>query len=198
MPHKVPTLIYKYNPNGFVLIGLYIFCLGIFIFNLLSMSTLQIGIFGALFLAVPLYVRYSDNPKVRMQVWDKRKLIFSSDAIDFGEDHYPVTELETAAVYLDSFDGFEFRTLGEPGVNSSQGRLVERRADGDDNKISFRHGGIIEDFTFYLADYAHFAAFRAVINDWAASGVNVVLKQRFDDEFIVGEMRYFNTASERV
>jgi hypothetical protein len=34
-----------------------------------------------------------------MQVWDERKLIFSSDAMDFGEDHYPITELETAAVY---------------------------------------------------------------------------------------------------
>jgi hypothetical protein len=133
-----------------------------------------------------------------MQVWDERKLIFSSDAIDFGEDHYPIAELETAAVYLDSFDGFEYRTLGQPGVGGSQGQVVERRADGDENKISFRHDGKIEDFTFYLADYAHYAAFRGVISDWAEAGVNVVVKQMFDDEFIIREMRYFNTGSEHV
>jgi hypothetical protein len=33
-----------------------------------------------------------------------------------------------------------------------------------------------------------------VINDWSAAGVNVVVKQVFDDEFVIGEMSYFNTA----
>ena len=72
--------------------------------------------------------------------------------------------------------------------------LVQSIADGDNNKISFRHGGEIDDFTFYLANFAQYAQFQAVINDWSAAGVNVVVKQVFDDEFIMGEMSYFNTA----
>jgi len=35
--------------------------------------------------------------------------------------------------------------------------------------------------------------FRAVINDWLAVGVNVALRQAFNDEFIIGEMSYYQT-----
>jgi len=126
--------------------------------------------------------------------WDKRTLIFSSEMISFGEDLYAVNELETAAVYLESFDGFKYRRFKNPGLNYGGRILVQSIADGDNNKISFRHGGEIEDFTFYLANFAQYAQFQAVINDWSAAGVNVVVKQVFDDEFIMGEMSYFNTA----
>jgi hypothetical protein len=194
MPHNVPTRVYKYNPYGFLVIGIYIICLGIFIFHLLlmSMSTLQIGIFGAMTLAVPLYVRYGNNPKWRMMVWDEQRLVFSSTAIDFGDDHYPVNEMETAAVYLESFDGFKYRAIGMPRNKFGLGVMVEKKTDGDNNKISFRHGGETEDFTFYLANYAEYAELRKVIYDWSAAGVNVVVRQIFDDEFIKGEREYFN------
>jgi hypothetical protein len=194
MPHKVPTRVYKYNLNGFLVIGIYIICLGIFIFHLLlmSVSTLQIGIFGAMILAVPLYVCYGNNPKWRMMVWDERRLVFSSTAIDFGGDHYPVSEIETAAVYLESFDGFKYRALGLGRKFYGLEVIVEKKTDGDNNKISFRHGGETEDFTFYLANYAEYAELRKLINDWSSAGVNVVVRQIFDDEFINGEREYFN------
>ncbi len=193
MPNKVSTNVYTTNPNGIAVVIIFIIGLGIFIFHLISMSTLEIGIVGSIFLAVYLYIRYSDNPRWRMQVWDDRKLIFSSDAIDFGDSHYPVSEMETAAIFLDSFDGFEFRGLRTAGAGSSGSLTVDRKTDGDNNKISFRHNGEVEDFTFYLANYEKFGIFQAVINDWSARGVNVVLKQTYDDDFIKTEMAYFNT-----
>jgi hypothetical protein len=194
MPHKVATRVYTYNPTGIAVVVIFIMGLVIFIFHLLSMSTLQIGIVGSIFLGGWLYVYYGDNPNWQMRIWGKRRLIFSSDTIRFGEDHYPVSELETAAVYLESFDGFEYRALENPGTRC-QGKSVERKADGNNNKISFRHKGEIEDFTFYLASYAQYAEFMAVINDWSVAGVNVVVRQIFEDGFIMEEMGYFNTAA---
>jgi hypothetical protein len=73
--------------------------------------------------------------------------------------------------------------------------LVDRMADGDNNKISFRHNGEVEDFTFYLANYEQFAIFQAVMYDWSAAGVNVVLKQIYDEDYIRSEMAYYNTPS---
>jgi hypothetical protein len=191
MPHSVSTLVYKYNPKGFWLIGLYIVGLIIFIFHLLTLSTIQIGLIGIIFLAVPLYVQYGDNEKVRMRIWDERKLIFSSDGIYFGDEHYPVQELETAAVYLEAFNGFQYRALGSIGAGGAS--FVNKKVDGDNNKISFRHQGKVEDFTFYLANYAQFAMLKAVINDWSLTGINVVVKQAFDDEFISYEMNRYDT-----
>jgi hypothetical protein len=193
MPHSVSTLVYKYNPKGFWLIGIYIVGLVIFISHWLTLSTAQIGLIGIIFLAVPLYVRYGDNENVRMMIWDERKLIFSSNSIDFGDDHYPVSELETAAVYLESFNGFTYRALG-PTMNNAA-LFVDKQVEGDNNKISFRHQGKVEDFTFYLANYAQFAMLKTVINDWSLAGINVVLKQAFDDEFIYSEMSRYNTAA---
>ena len=37
--------------------------------------------------------------------------------------------------------------------------------------------------------------FSAVINDWLAAGVNVALKQVFEDDFIIGEMAHYHTES---
>ena len=188
MLHKVVTPVYTFNPNGIAVVVIFIIGLGIFIFHFLSMSNVGIGIAFFIFLFVYLYVRFSNNQKWRMLIWNEKKLIFSSEAIDFGESHYPVSEMETAAVYLDSFDGFAFR-----GVVVGRTQMGNRMADGDNNKISFRYNGQVEDFTFYLANYEQFAIFQAVINDWAAQGVNVVLKQTYDDDFIRTEMEYFRT-----
>jgi hypothetical protein len=198
--HTVSTLVYKYNPIGITLLVGYIIGLFVFIFHILSLSGTQILVYGGLFFAILVYVRYGDNKKIRLMIWDERKLIFSSGSIDFGNDHYLVQELETAAVFLDSFDGFEFRGLKTPGSRGDNtinryGLLVHRQTDGDNTKISFRHQGQVEDFTFYLANYAQFAMFQAVIRDWSAAGVNVVLKQTYDDDFIGTEMAYFNTSA---
>ncbi len=193
MSHAVSTLVYKYNLKGFWLIGLYILGLAVAIYHIFSMSTGQILFWGSVFLAVPLYVQYGNSEMVRMQVWDERKLIFSSEGIYFGDAHYPIRSIESAAIYLESFQGFQFRSLGTPGLIGSLGPVVDRITDGDANKISFRHGGIVEDFTFYLANYAQYAMLQAVLYDWSRAGVNVALKQQFEDEFIRGEMNYFQT-----
>ncbi|HEV8506071.1 MAG TPA: hypothetical protein VGQ53_11745 [Chitinophagaceae bacterium] len=189
MPNQVSTIVYKYNSKGFVLIGIYILGLIVAFYHSLSMSMWEILFFGAIFLAVPLYVQYGNNNKVRMLVPDERSLIFSGQGIQFGLDHYPVKDIEAAAVFLEAFTGFEYRLFGAAGRSRENIRQV---SNGDQNKISFRFKGEIVDFTFCLTSYAQFCMFRAVINDWLAAGVNVVLKQAFNDEFIIGEITYYD------
>jgi hypothetical protein len=154
------------------------------------MSTGEILFFGAIFLAVPLYVQYGHSEKVRMLVPDERLLILSGEGIDFGEEHYPVKEIETAAIYLESFTGFEYRVFG-----AGNNRSAYIKANGDGNKISFRYQGEVQDFTFCLTSYAQFCMMRTVINEWIVAGVNVALRQAFDDEFIIQEMEYYGTSS---
>jgi hypothetical protein len=189
---KVSTVVYKYNTNGFVLIGIYIICLFIAIMHLISMSTGEILFFGAVFLAVPLYVQYGNSEKLRMLIPDERSLIFSGEGIDFGEEHYPVKDIETAAIFLESFTGFEYRIFGAIAPSDKNAYV---KANGDGNKISFRFGGEVQDFTFCLTSYAQFCIMRNVINEWIAAGVNVALRQAFDDDFIIQEMEHYQTPS---
>jgi hypothetical protein len=189
---KVSTIVYKYNTNGFALIGIYIICLFIAFTHILSMSTGEILFFGAIFLAVPLYVQYGHSEKVRMLVPDERLLILSGEGIDFGEEHYPVKEIETAAIYLESFTGFQYRSYG---TGSGAGMIRDITADGDGNKISFRYQGEVQDFTFCLSSYAQFCEMRNVINEWLAAGVNIALRQAFDDDTIMKEMENYRAPS---
>ncbi len=176
----------------FLVIGVYAVCVFIFILQVLSMtmSLAETGILGAVFLAIPLYAQYGNSKYFKLRVFDEKKLIFSSDGIHFGEDNYPLIGLEAAAVYLDSFDGFMFRDLSITGGNH-KAQVVGRKMDGDNNKISIRFNGEIEDFTFYLENYEKYALFQAVLRDWSASGVNVVLKLTFSDEYMEEQMRFF-------
>ena len=140
-----------------------------------------------------MYVQYGNSNNVRMLVPDERSLIFSGRGIQFGLEHYPVKDIEAAAVFMESFTGFEYRLFG--GAAKIAGENTGQISKVIPNKISFRYKGEIIDFTFCLTSYAQFCMFRAVINDWLAAGVNVVLRQAFNDEFIMGEMTYYHTPS---
>jgi len=188
MTHSISTRVYKYNPHTFTVLGIYSLCFIVFFYLIFWMSVSEMLLFGGILIAIPLYVRYGNNEKVKLRTWDENRLVFSSIGIDYGNAHYPVNELETASIFLEAFTGFEHREPG-PGMQ----RNIYIKAKGDRNKISFRYQGEIIDFTFCLANYAEFCTFRAVINDWAMAGVNVALKQVYEDDFIIGEMGRYHT-----
>ena len=189
--NSVETLVYKYNPNANWIIVVYGICLFWFFYSIPSLGSGEIILLAVILIIAPLYVRFAKQSILKVRTWDERKLIFSSNGIEFGDDNYPVDGLEAAAIYLESFNGFEYRELG-PTLNTQH---VYVKAEGDKNTISVRYKGEVTDFTFYLASYDQFCTFRAVLNDWTRSGVNVVLKQVFDDDFIIQEMAYYNTPS---
>jgi len=192
MPNTVSTRVYQFNANSFWVIAVYFILFLVYFSQLMTMSTAGIILFGSILVGIPLYVRYGNNENIKLRTWDKRPLIFSSAGIQFGLDHYPVEGMETAAIFLESFTGFEYRT---PWVGGSGSAHMYNKANGDGNKISFRYQGEVVDFTFCLSSYAQFCMFRAVINDWLAAGVNLALRQAFEDDFIVGEMAYYHTES---
>jgi hypothetical protein len=152
---------------------------------------------GYLWLFIPLaaivaYIRYAKTAPFKTRIIDENKLTFSTDGIQYGEDNYPVREIEAVALYLYAFENFEY---SDGFVIRSAERSSYVRAHGDKNTISFRYQGEVLDFDFYLDNFAQFCAVRKVINDWAAEGVNFVLKQPFDDDFIIQEMEYYHTPS---
>jgi hypothetical protein len=183
MSHTVSTRVYKYNPNTFLLLGMYSLCFIVFFYLIFWMSASEILLFGGILISIPLYMRYGNNEKVKLRSWDENRIVFSSHGIDFGNTTYPVNELESATVYLEAFAGFEHR---EPG--SGMQRNIFIKAKGDRNKLSFRYRDEVIDFTFYLGSYEEFCTFRAIINDWTRAGVNISLKQEYEDDFILEEM----------
>ncbi|HET7001307.1 MAG TPA: hypothetical protein VFI33_08365 [Puia sp.] len=181
MSHAVSTRVYKYNPHTFVVLGIYSLCFVVFFYLIFWMSVSEMLLFGSILIAIPLYVRYGNNEKVKLRRWDENRLTFSSKGIDFGNAHYPINGMEMTAIFLEAFTGFEHR---EPGMQ----RNIYMKAKGDRNRISFRYQGEEIDFTFCLASYADFCTFRAVINDWERAGLEFSLKQVYEDNFIVEEM----------
>ena len=190
--NAVTTYVYKYNPNANLIIIIYSICFFGFFYLLFSIG---FGIiwFGLPLIIFPLYVRFSKQSQFKVRIIDKNSITFSFDGIKYGEVNYPRSQIEAVAIYLYSFDGFEFRELGiYPGANAQDTYV---RASGDKNTISFRAQDNVMDFTFYLENYAQFCTLRRVLNDWISEGINVVLKQAFTDDFIMQEMGYYNTPS---
>ena len=109
MPNTVSTRVYQFNSNSFWVIAVYFILFLVYFSQLMTMSTAGIILFGSILVGIPLYVRYGNNENIKLRGWDKRPLIFSSAGIQFGLDHYPVQGMETAAIFLESFTGFEYR-----------------------------------------------------------------------------------------
>ena len=189
--HSVSAIIYRNNPNGCWIVGVFIVCLAWFFVGCMSMNEWQILVCGGMLLAFFLYIKYGNNPLLQLRSPDKRRLVFSSEGVAFGLKRFPVSDIEAVAFYLDAFSGFEYReATPSPGSPSTYVRSY-----GDKSKVSFRSGGQVTDFTFCLPDYAAFATLRWVMTDWQAAGVNVVWKQAFEDDYILQEMAHFGTSS---
>jgi hypothetical protein len=139
-----------------------------------------------------IYIQFAKKAPFKTRIIDDNSLTFSTDGIRYGDDYHAAREIEAVAIYLYAFENFEYR---DGFVNGGNERSVYAKAPGDKNKISFRCRGEVYDFDFYLDDFARFSAVRKVISDWAAAGINVVLKQPFDDDFIIQGMDYYHTPS---
>jgi hypothetical protein len=189
--NSVTVLVFKFSIVA--LLGI-IFVSGLTLFFFFY---LLISAPGFLWLFLPvatfiIYIRYSKKALFKTRIIDENKLTFSTEGIQYGDEFYPVSEIEAVALYLYAFDNFEYR---DGFVYRRRESSVYVRAPGDRNTISFRFQEKVFDFDFYLEDFARFCAVRKVINDWASEGVNVVLKQPFADDFIIQEMDYYHTPS---
>jgi len=189
--NSVTVLVFKFSLNA--MIGIIFASLITLVFFLL----LLVNAPGYLWLWLPvaffiIYIRFAKKSLFKTRIVDENRLTFSSDGIKYGDVFYPVNKIEAVAIYLYAFDNFEYRDgfISGGGVTN-----LYVCAPGDQNKISFRLAGNVLDFDFYLEDYARFCAVRRVINDWVTEGINVALKQPFNDEFIISEMEYYHTPS---
>ena len=189
--NSVTVIVFKFSLRPILWIIFASFLTMILFFYLLFVNPawLWLGLPVVFFI---IYIQSGSKTPYRTRVADENRLTFSTDGIDYGDDHYPVSELEAVAVYLYAFENFEYRDGFVAGGAEAD---VYVKAPGDQNKISFRVSETVYDYDFYLDDFARFSAVRNVLNDWATQGVNVVLKQHFDDEFIIREMDYYNTPS---
>ena len=189
--NSVTVLVFKFSLYAMVgIILASLFTLAFFIFLLIySPGYLWLWLPVAFFI---IYIRFAKKSLFKTRIVDENRLTFSSDGITYGDNFYPANQIEAVAIYLYAFDNFEYR---DGFVSGGHENNLYVCAPGDQNKISFRLAGSVLDFDFYLEDYARFCAVRRVINDWVTEGINVVLKQPFDDDFIIREMEYYHTPS---
>jgi hypothetical protein len=186
-PEKVYASVYKYNPNAIGIIIIYVFYLFWYLSQMFSLSMGYGGLifFGAIAVLVPPYIQMTDNPVFKMKIPDEGKLIFSMSGMEDKQWIYPLSDIESAVIYLESFKGFKYRDRTTTGMTTTL-------CAGDNNKISLRCDGEVSDYTFILNELSDYWAFKNLMASWSSNGVNVVLQKVFDDEFIIQEMIRFN------
>ena len=184
---EVYASVYKINPNAIGIIVVYSIFLFWLIAQVLPMSMGYGGIifFGAVALFIPPYIQNTNNPAFKMKIPDERKLVFSSYGIKAGETIYPLSDIESAVVYLESFTGFKYRDRTTTGMSTT-------KCDGDNNKISFRCSGEVYDYTFILDEAADYWAFKNLMASWSAKGIAMIFQKVFEDDYIIQEMVHFN------
>lgn len=184
---KVYASVYKYNPNAIVIIVIYVFYLFWYLFQMLSLSMGYGGLifFGAIAVSVPPYIQMTDNPVFKMKIPDEGRLIFSLSGVEDKEYIYPLSDIESAVIYLESFRGFKYLDRTTTGMSTTV-------CVGDNNKISFRSDGEVYDYTFILNEAADYWSFKNLMASWSVKGVSVVLQKIFEDEFIIQEMIRYN------
>jgi hypothetical protein len=184
---EVYTSVYKYNPNAIAIIIVYIFFLFWYIAQVMSLSMRYPGLifFGAIAIFIPLYVQNTNNPVFKMKIPDEGKLVFSSSGLKDGETIFPLADIESAVIYLESFRGFEYRDRTTTGITNT-------KCDGDNNKISFRCKTDVHDYTFILNESKDYWAFKNLMASWSANGVAMIFQKVFEDDYIIQEMVHFN------
>ncbi|MDP4148084.1 MAG: hypothetical protein Q8927_12775 [Bacteroidota bacterium] len=184
--------VYKFNPNAIAIFVVYVFFFFWYFASMLNGSLGYPGLisFGILLVFVPLYVQNTNNPLFKAKIPDGGSLVFSAEGVQIKDMLYSLADINAAVVYLESFRGFTYRestTIGQARTVSS----------GDNNKISFRFGQEVIDLTFILARSSEYWAFRDLMGEWSAKGVNVLLERAFDDHYIIREMAHFQEAPDK-
>jgi hypothetical protein len=179
---------YKFNPNAIGIFVAYFIPLYWFFKILVTERSVGPGIIflGAVLVFVPLFVQNTNNPNFKARIPDQGSLLFSTTGVRYKDEIYSIDDVDAAVVYLESFQGFEYRERVVMGGATTI-------SNGDNNTISFRYKGQAIDFTFILDDFSDYWSFKNLMSYWATRGVNVVLKKVFEDEFVIQQVVKFNT-----
>jgi hypothetical protein len=183
----VKASLFKLNPNAILILIIYVFYFfgffAIYLSGGMGMTTSVVCFVILVF--VPVFVQNTNNPRFKMKISDRGALIFSIRGIDCKAYFCPLADIESAVVYLESFNGFIYRDRTTVG-------FAKTKMNGDNNKISFRSDGEVSDFTFILESAKDYWAFKNLMTFWSEKGVNVFLQKVFEDEFIIQEMTHFH------
>lgn len=180
---EVATPVYKLNPNAIAIFVGYLFPFYWFFQLLLTERSVGVGtiLLGAFLVFVPLFVQNTGNPIFKAKIPNEGSLSFSADGVQYKDEFYAVGDIEVAAVYLEAFKGFKYDEQGSMGH-------IRSVSAGDNNQISFRYKGEVTDLTFILGSFGDYWSFKNLVGQWPTSGVHVVLKKVFEDEFVIQEV----------
>ena len=175
------TFTYKYNSKATAIIIVYLICFFSFCFLLFPYG-IKIIWLGAPLIIFPLYAWLSNNSAVKFKSIDENKLTFSTDGIQHGLYHFLAKDIAAVVIHIHSCDNFG---CGDGFVSSGQIKNTQVKESGNKNIIAFRSKGKVMDFTFYLKDYAQLCMLHEVINDWRSQGINVLVKQKLKNDFVI-------------
>jgi hypothetical protein len=184
--NSLTTFAYKYNSKATAAVLVYLiyffsFCLLLFPYGI------KIIWFGTPLIISPLYAWFSNSSIFRFKIKDENELTFSTDGIHHGSRDFFAKDIAAVVIYIYSFENF-----GSDLINSQQIQSVYIKANADKNIISFRSKGKVMDFTFYLKDYAQLCVLREVISDWRSQGINVLVKQKSNNDFVIQKTKNYS------
>ena len=176
---QLTTVFYKYKRYAAVKMILYLIIVVTFFF--VGYGNPYMIILGvAILIGPPILSAINQKSFFSLRAWDDRKLIITPDYIEVGTEKYEFENIQSIAIYLGGYYGFnDHRAGGESQVT----------VNGDDNVLAFRYKGKTQSYEFFLRNFDSYVAICHIIDAWKNSGKSFVLKEQFSRDYIREQIR---------
>lgn len=175
---KLTTTVYKYKRYAAWLIGGFAVFTVIFFMVSPQLNPLFTLVGIILLVVMVLYGAIRPASVFSIRSVDQRKLIFTSDALQWGTWVMPIHEIEQLDVFIHAFDTFRHRTGQERRANTFTTEY------GDRNSLTFTYRGLQYELTFFLGNFMHYETLLEIMQSWRDAGINFSVRWAFSDEYI--------------
>ena len=174
------TIFYKYNRYALVIVILYVLVFGAFLYFTPRLPR-YVTIAGfAILILPPIIAAIRNKSRFTIRRVDERRLILTPTHIQIGEAQYPVAGLKIA-LYIAGFDNFKYSKRNK--------WITQNTIDGDQNHLSFKVNGKVEDLQFFLRDFKAYENLCSVVDGWLTGGISIVVKEQFKRDFVREHVR---------
>ena len=186
---KLTTIFYKYNRYALVIIILYVLVFVTFFYFTTRMPMYATVTGFAVFILPPIIAAIRNRSVFTIRRVDERRLTLTPAHIQIGDMQLAVADLKIA-LYIGGFDNFKY--------SKRRKWITQNTIDGDQNHLSFKLNGKVEDLQFFLRDYKSYESLCSVVDAWLSAGVPVVIKEQFKRDFVRKQVEEYSKCSARV
>jgi hypothetical protein len=172
---KLTTIFYKYNRYALVIIILYVLVFVTFFYYTTRMPMYATVTGFAILILPPIIAAIRNKSVFTIRRVDERRLTLTPAHIQIGDMQLAVADLKIA-LYIGGFDNFKY--------SKRRKWITQNTIDGDQNHLSVKLNGKVEDLQFFLRDYKSYESLCSVVDAWLSAGISIVIKEQFKRDFV--------------